>query len=341
MPALDALAAKNEWWETTAPGTYGTQVTAGFLRSLARTDGVDLSAQEGMDKATQFLAGARRWLEAGEAFYVTPQFTPLVTAASESFPEEALLPSDLPSEFGFVLIPGGLQVIDVRGSLMSINAVQWASFGGEVICLMLTDKYDVQDANNLLHGHEKTWQTKMPRWSLCQIMHMKFGKALPTTAGPDMVIPPEYGVRVIYKEDQVAIVSDKGFTSEELHETFSFGTKPDPTARWLVTMWRLMQQPLTTISKEEPSRQQKRQIARKNLPDKHVSVITLRREANRGEGDTEVEWTHRWLVKGHWRKQWYGTGEDRYQRVIWIHPHVKGPENAPFLVRERVYSLAR
>lgn len=43
---------------------------------------------------------------------------------------------------------------------------------------------------------------------------------------------------------------------------------------------------------------------------------------------------HRWLVRGHWRRQWYPG--DQVHRVIWIDEHEAGSTDHPLLLAERV-----
>jgi hypothetical protein len=53
-----------------------------------------------------------------------------------------------------------------------------------------------------------------------------------------------------------------------------------------------------------------------------------------------VEWSKRWVVRGHWRWQSYGPGRTERRR-IWISPFIKGPDGAPLVVSEKVYDLRR
>ena len=58
----------------------------------------------------------------------------------------------------------------------------------------------------------------------------------------------------------------------------------------------------------------------------------------RREGEP-VNWTHRWLVDGFWRSQWFPSlGR---HRQIWISPYVKGPEDLPLVIKKRYYKWDR
>lgn len=65
----------------------------------------------------------------------------------------------------------------------------------------------------------------------------------------------------------------------------------------------------------------------------------LNKHPGRGNPGTEVEWSHRWLVRGHWRQQWYAS--EGVHRAIYINPHIKGPEDKPLIVRDKVNILGR
>lgn len=71
-----------------------------------------------------------------------------------------------------------------------------------------------------------------------------------------------------------------------------------------------------------------------------VRVVRLRpreREESSGERRT-VEWSHQWLVRGHWRQQYYRS--DNTRRPLWIAPHIKGPSDKPLVVRPTVVDVS-
>lgn len=71
-----------------------------------------------------------------------------------------------------------------------------------------------------------------------------------------------------------------------------------------------------------------------------LNVVNLRAEVReavaveRGEGPL---WKQRWLVRGHYRAQWYPSTKSH--KVIWVAPYLKGPEDAPF--KQPIYSVVR
>lgn len=72
-----------------------------------------------------------------------------------------------------------------------------------------------------------------------------------------------------------------------------------------------------------------------------VTVVTLRRhvreqveQVQHAESGRHLQ--HRFVVRGHWRNQAYGTNR-ALRRRTYILPYVKGPDGAPFVEREKVF----
>ena len=104
----------------------------------------------------------------------------------------------------------------------------------------------------------------------------------------------------------------------------------------------LMQQTLAWTESARADRPERRRWVRAgHPPPPDIKVVKLRKMAKAPEHDQEqlVDWSHRWLVSGHWRQQYYpGTGT---HRPLWISPHVKGPENRPLVVKDKVTAWVR
>lgn len=71
-------------------------------------------------------------------------------------------------------------------------------------------------------------------------------------------------------------------------------------------------------------------------------LIRLRHQSSRGDAGTSVDWSHRWVVRGHWRMQRFKDENGEWRtRPVFIHPYIKGPGSKPILVRERINHLVR
>jgi hypothetical protein len=77
---------------------------------------------------------------------------------------------------------------------------------------------------------------------------------------------------------------------------------------------------------------------------KKIVYITPKKERDKAASDlgVEIEWSHRWLVRGHWRK-FSGLGKDRAGNYCikghtWVTEHEKGPEELPLVEKVRVVS---
>ncbi len=109
---------------------------------------------------------------------------------------------------------------------------------------------------------------------------------------------------------------------------------------WKITQatLRLMQQRIAVSHRERPDRPTRREGHRVGfdaLDSREVLVVRLRRERGEaheptGEG---ANYSHRFIVGGHWRNQWYPSG--KVHRQIWISPYVKGPDDKPLVVKPR------
>lgn len=96
---------------------------------------------------------------------------------------------------------------------------------------------------------------------------------------------------------------------------------------------------LAETEQKRTPRPERRRTERAALPVRDVRIIRLR-SSLAAERDSEPgatrsqEWRHRWIVRGHWRNQWYPSLADHRPR--WIAPYLKGPEDAPLLGGDKV-----
>lgn len=116
--------------------------------------------------------------------------------------------------------------------------------------------------------------------------------------------------------------------------------------RLLLATWKMLSQVLVQTSTERAGRPLRRRAGRVIPDPQDVIVVRLRREYDPAakyteETGEELEgswYTHRFLVRGHWRRQVYGHARAQ-SKIIWIAPFIKGPKDAPLVVKTKVYSL--
>jgi len=130
-------------------------------------------------------------------------------------------------------------------------------------------------------------------------------------------------------------------------ELYDYGTENlavfDGLRLLLKAFWTLAGQ---KIAVREPMRELPRFVRRRydrvKLASREVSLVTLRRLKTPGheeEHPGSVDWSHRWIVGGHWRNQFLPSVNDH--RLQWISPYVKGPEDRPLVVKQRLYRWTR
>lgn len=346
MTATDALLVHTGFRDALATAS-GTVHFARMAETFVEMAEPDDRSPDSIGTPESLVETWRRGAEVAETFYVDPLMRDVVTAAAATLPEEPLLPEDMPSSHGFVLVPGGIGQVDGFGRLIVINAVLWMTSGGSVDLLMLTDKYDTNDYYNAeaLHDGGSEVPADLPRFMPSSLIGVYLNRPLPKQQTFASTLPP--GIHVEQREHpdgtfRLHLLREDGSPAHEDDvPDLDFGYHPDPVTRWLVAMWRLMQQSIATVEEHEPSRQIRRQLQRRNQEARKVSVIALRRKTQPASGTREVEWTHRWIRRGHWRQQPYKENGDWVKRAIWIHPTICGPDDKPLLVRDRVYSLKR
>lgn len=89
-----------------------------------------------------------------------------------------------------------------------------------------------------------------------------------------------------------------------------------------------------------------RAVARRRVDDRMpsvVSVLRLRRLESIDTGPTDehgVEYTHRWIVRQHWRQQPCGPGGCRRKPIL-VGPYIKGPADKPLVAKDRIWNVDR
>lgn len=130
------------------------------------------------------------------------------------------------------------------------------------------------------------------------------------------------------------------YPDEEIEKYKDFISKARATIK---AAWLLMSQSFVTVTEQSVGRPIREKKGKTKKPPK-VKIISLRKhstKATNNNGDpTPANFDYRFIVKGHWRMQPYGPGRKRV-RPVWIAPYIKGPEDKPLRVVDKVYHLKR
>lgn len=108
-------------------------------------------------------------------------------------------------------------------------------------------------------------------------------------------------------------------------------------AATLVAFSRLIQQERTAdVSHESVRSRAVDKRGRKRTHVDQITYVTIHRtpRSENTDGEASRNYTHRWVVRGHWRRQWYPS-QDRHI-PIWITDHIAGPDDKPILRRDKI-----
>lgn len=144
----------------------------------------------------------------------------------------------------------------------------------------------------------------------------------------------------VQQTDEFSVV---GYNNPELISTISF------LRRFFLTLMRFAWQEIITPTPTNDVPRPDRRAAERMFGQKKenlLSVLRLRRARTKSEVETEgytLQW--RVVVRGHWRRQYYPSmgpvdAPDSH-RLIWINPHVKGPDDAPVRYNHKVTAIIR
>lgn len=304
------------------------------------TNGAKADPEKGkrgaMIVATQ-LAGM---LKRSHCYYVAPEMTDLILWASLSLEDtDHFRMDELPTTHGFAYFEKPLPVADVRGKMMLANAVCWfparaeqngAEYNVTAIVYFNDGRNTPDDIYKEMHKETprqaQNSERVMGGWGMIGIQGLSDG----IRVGPK-TLP-------LMDDSYIKEIEEAGQSPHEFTNML----------RMLHAYWLLMNQTVTHLSEAEVPRAMAKRARRMEIPDR-VTIVALRRVEGQHHGESDVDWQYRWLVRGHWRWQHVSEHhpsaerdpEGGFRARVWVRPHVKGPEDKPFHLTEKVYALVR
>lgn len=288
----------------------GIRLLSGYAQSVMASSPESQLAKSVYHDFPDKLASA---LFLSDPVYIEPDMMTLLEVAYPNFEPEPLQPTDLICESGFALLPRPMYITDVHGKSVSYRAINWHP--------VTFATGDENESTTTGHGLYLTLYSKMGDEDDYLREAYAAGKELfPIDWMPLHVTPWPFGM---------------GYDGQNA------GLRT--VAQQVQCLWRLMAQTIATRTESRPGKEFRRRWERADWKEKAVTVIRLRRPRAEQDADHEpgsVEWSHRWLVGGHWRNQWYASVG--LHRQIWISPFIKGPADKELVVRKlHVYEFVR
>lgn len=290
----------------------------------------------GLADGTRLLLGSIYTLEdakltSADPFYVSGEMTELVDHARRDFKPEPLIEQDLMTDTGFVFFAKPLDVSDRYGAHTNVAAFSWAPI--IVATEKGADRITNADMHELAAKQVETFDdsaadpgTPIAGIGLTLYCTTKIDGWDERSMGPPPELIPFHLTPWWY---------GMSFDGNEVDET----GKPTGAGEWwriVQATLRLSQQQIATRDELRPDRAERRRNARLGFHERDVVVVRLRREAGAPHDDHvpgEANYSHRFIVSGHWRNQWYPASG--VHRQIFIAPFVKGDESLPLVIRDR------
>jgi hypothetical protein len=131
-------------------------------------------------------------------------------------------------------------------------------------------------------------------------------------------------------------------------ERIEYGSRiiDDGSSWWqaaILKMVSFLNSKYVSANQQRMLRAERRSLLAAGMPaevEKTVRVVELRtpeQSTEKSNGEGERDWAGRWWVRGHIRAQWCPSSKTH--KLIYIAPHLKGPEDKPIL--PRMYHVAR
>lgn len=320
---------------------YEKPIGKRYLRGFSQIEGLNRQTfrMMALDGDKDFPDYMLHMLRVAETFAITPEMHSLIERLAQGETMNTVPPEislhDMPAMDGFVRLPEPIWSRDVAAVDYPIRAILWHTDPNRRFTEPGTlELPKPEEVSNLL-----------PVTSVCLFNSHWPGDPVIKETG---AAPPGPGLDLLHFGP---------FNTQGLHDAWEpgFGAPVDVSgedlahyqmpARYMVLFWLIANQKIaSTQTFEGPSVggiSSLRAREAKIVP--RIRVITLRSERVHSEEPTDGsgrEYSHRWVVRAHWRSQACGPRhQDR--RWVLVRLHTRGPEDKPLIIKERAFDLRR
>jgi len=308
------------------------------------------------------LRGEYEDLALSETHYVSGNVMASVTAAAESAEAEPIFPTDLPCPRGLMVFEFPLMIEEVGDggtldptTLIPVRAISWSSHeitklhdDGTIsespgIRYVLYNSFDSMDFDDATVGIEVGGKNK----------DRQISDVVKATQDLQYWVIEQSGWSFGSKWSDAGWIATDEMTEGQVHGSAAF------LRRWLLSYFRWTWQRIIVPTVHRPNRAEMRRGLRGGLTmeDGYIKVMRLRREVehtarfDRGEESDEFTFDHQFMVRGHWRRQWYkslgpaknpdGSFNHDSHRMVWIEPFIKGNPYGPLIIGHDVSAAVR
>jgi hypothetical protein len=258
-------------------------------------------------------------LLSGECFYWAPAILDLIEKASDSIPDHwTFLPEAILTPCGFSWLGRPVNVPIMHEEISPLRALTWVPGVEEV-----RDGYDF--GMNIIEPPYNKSPFDLQKGDLAVVFFLELGGKLPA---------PVFSYNVRIGQTLGDVYKDLGIVSTENLSTIR-------TIKFLAAMFAFIEQKILIVSRKQAVRSTRKRVDSLGY-NNMINVITLRQAARQQSSDEtqeDVEWSCRWIVRGHWRDQWYPS--IKRNQPIWIAPYIKGPEDKPLREPQRLFKVIR
>lgn len=291
------------WPEPEMPVKPGGRYSEAIEEQLARLDFVKHEMQRGSKDHTDlvFLRAAITALSEGETYYWAPDVCRTIVAVGSLMPQTwAFDVNSLPSPAGFFWFKGGL----------------WWRAGDQAVGV---------DSICWRRGLD---QNQKPAAAVGMFMANGQGQI-------------GFGSMTMVQGETAEAMVQEVIDHSADQQTAAAGV---PIVLGFAACLTFLQQRILVAPKYRIERHARKRLEHAGFQHEPlVRVVELRRKATASKPSDDaktVEWSHQWIVGGHWRQQWYPTLERN--QPIWIMPHLKGPQDKPLKPpRAKVFAVTR
>jgi hypothetical protein len=261
----------------------------------------------------------------GDPIYIHDHVIEIIDSARDSFLPEIVLPTDPFCAVGFAWLARSLSILDVYEKRTPVRAIGWMPVRaadedgmerGGLWITMWKHRDDDEEYSDYYNPNTQTTDASGP-YGVLQAIHSFF---------------------LNFNHRQWEDI-ERNATSERDLDFMAASIRQWTTVQ---VMWRLGQQ-LVQTGQQAPrqARKEAKRMGARN--DSGITVITLRRpRSDNGHmefDEGEKRYHFQWMVRGHWRNQWYPSLKEHRQK--WISGYWKGDPDDPIRLTERVFDFKR